>query len=67
MASRLYPGFGSGKGTFMSDYDVKSFGTVGKGDMEVGDKIILPPSAMKEITKLKLPFPLIFKVGSGKV
>jgi len=66
MASRLYPGFGSGKGTYSGDFDVKSYSSLGKLDMEFGDKIILPPSALKEINKLKLPFPLIFKIGSDK-
>ena len=29
MASRLYPGFGSGKGVFEGYYDVKSFASFG--------------------------------------
>ncbi len=66
MASRLYPGFGSGKGTFSGDFDVKSFASIGKEDMELGDKIILPPSALKEILKLKLSLPLQFRVSSDK-
>ncbi len=61
--SRLYPGFGSGKGTFEGVFAVSSFGSVGRGDMEAGDKIFLPPSAFKDISRMKLPFPLMFKVS----
>jgi hypothetical protein len=29
MASRLYPGFGSGKGTYEGHFDVRSFASLG--------------------------------------
>ena len=64
--SRLYPGFGSGKGTFTADYTVQTLSSSGRADMEAGDKIILPQSALRDITRLKLPFPLIFRVMSDK-
>ncbi len=64
--SRLYPGFGSGKGTFSGDFTVHTLASAGHGDMEAGDKVILPQSALKEITRLKLPFPLTFRVTSDK-
>jgi hypothetical protein len=35
--------------------------------MEASDKIILPPSAFKEINRLKLPFPLTFRVTNERM
>jgi hypothetical protein len=64
--SRLYPGFGSGKGTYTGDFVVQSLAAAGHAEMEVGDKIILPQSVLKEVTRLKLPFPLTFRVTSDK-
>lgn len=66
MASRLYPGFGSGKGVFDERFDCRSFASVGRNDMEAGDKLFLPASAFKEISRLKLPFPLTFKVQNER-
>lgn len=66
MASRLYPGFGSGKGVFDERFDCRSFASVGRSDMEAGDKLFLPSSAFKEISRLKLPFPLTFKVQNER-
>jgi hypothetical protein len=66
MASRLYPGFGSGKGTYTGDFECRSFSSLGKADMELGDKIILPTSALKDILKLKLSLPLQFRVTSDR-
>ena len=66
MASRLYPGFGSGKGTYTADFTCSSYASQGKHDMELGDKIILPASALKDILKLKLSLPLQFRVTSDK-
>ena len=73
MASRLYPGFGSGKGTFSGVFRVAPIlaaggsggGADARCDLECGDKIILPPSALKEISRLKLPFPLHFQMHRG--
>ena len=66
MASRLYPGFGTGKGVFDERFDCRSFASVGRSDMEAGDKLFLPASAFKEISRLKLPFPLTFKVQNER-
>ncbi len=38
-----------------------------RDDLEFGDKIILPQSAFKEITRLKLPLPLVFQLHNDKV
>lgn len=35
--------------------------------MEAGDKIFLPQSAFKEINRLKLPFPLTFRVHNERL
>jgi hypothetical protein len=37
-----------------------------RGDLEYGDKIILPQQAFRDITRLKLPFPLLFEVRKTK-
>lgn len=39
----------------------------GRKDLEPGDKVILPTSAFKEISRLKLPFPLLFKVNNERL
>lgn len=35
-------------------------------DLECGDKVILPPSAFREIQRLRLPLPLIFGIVKGR-
>jgi hypothetical protein len=67
MASRLYPGFGSGKGTFESILKVNSFATIHRTDLEAGDKVLLPASAFKEISRLRLAMPLLFQVYNDKL
>lgn len=39
----------------------------GRSDLEAGDKVILPTSSLKEISRLKLPFPLLFKVSNDRL
>lgn len=66
MASRLFPGFGSGKGSWESTVKVNSVSSAGREDLEFGDKILLPSSAFKEVSRLRLPFPLTFQVFNDK-
>ena len=67
MASRLYPGFGSGKGAFDERLDVRSFASAGRPDLEAGDKLFLPAAAFREISRLRLPFPLTFRVQNERL
>ena len=50
MASRLYPGFGSGKGTYEEILKVKSLESAGRADLEAGDKVLLP--AVSQFSKV---------------
>lgn len=64
--SRLYPGWGSGKKPFDGQFRAYSHGSQGKTEYEGGDKAILPQSAFKEVSRLRLPFPLVFQVKNPK-
>ncbi|CAE7552661.1 ufd1, partial [Symbiodinium sp. KB8] len=66
MAARLYPGFGSGRGKFEGSFEVRSLKAGGFPQLEAGDKVILPAAAFKEISRLKLPFPMIFRVENER-
>lgn len=52
-------------GSFNETYRVFSFASNGRKDLEYGDKVILPSSAFKEVTRLRLPFPLFFEVKNS--
>eukprot|EP01138_Halocafeteria_seosinensis_P014914 gb/GECG01015224.1/.p1 GENE.gb/GECG01015224.1/~~gb/GECG01015224.1/.p1 ORF type:complete len:591 (+),score=98.17 gb/GECG01015224.1/:1-1773(+) len=75
MSARLYPGMGGGGGharnrkvktNFSATYEVRSLDQFNRDDLEVGDKIILPQSAFKEIKRLGLPLPLVFEVENAR-
>jgi hypothetical protein len=66
MSARLFPGFGSGKGTWEGIVKVNSVSSCGRDDLEFGDKVLLPASAFKEVSRLRLPFPLTFQVFNDK-
>lgn len=58
----LYPGFGSGgRGAFEGRFTARAFAAGGDA-RDAGDKLVLPPAAFKEMTRLKLPLPLVFRV-----
>ncbi len=48
MASRLYPGNRGPRGVFNESYKVYSFASIGRADLEHGDKLILP-SGMRTV------------------
>ena len=64
--SRLYPGWGSGKKPFEGQFHAYSHAAQGQTESEGGDKAILPQSAFKEVSRLRLPFPLVFEVKNPK-
>eukprot|EP00211_Chloroparvula_japonica_P007279 CAMPEP_0119123890 /NCGR_PEP_ID=MMETSP1310-20130426/3681_1 /TAXON_ID=464262 /ORGANISM="Genus nov. species nov., Strain RCC2339" /LENGTH=335 /DNA_ID=CAMNT_0007113763 /DNA_START=46 /DNA_END=1053 /DNA_ORIENTATION=+ len=62
-----YPG-GPGGGTFSRPYRCFSGALSGKEMIEEGGKVILPPSALQELTQLGVEYPMLFRVereGSG--
>jgi len=65
--SRLYPGWGSGKESLEEVFTVYPLACLGKDDLEAGDKIILPQSTFRKVSKLKLAFPLTFEVTNPRV
>jgi ubiquitin fusion degradation protein 1 len=43
-----------------------SFGVVDKQHLEMGDKIIFPPETLYHVNKLRLPFPLLFRIENAE-
>ena len=66
MSRRLYPGWGSGSKPFVATYECYPFAYCGREDAEMGNRIVLPQDALREITRLKLPFPLFFALNPTK-
>eukprot|EP00943_MAST-04B_sp_MAST-4B-sp1_P001865 g1865.t1 len=63
----LYPNaWGSGTKPFEATYKVFSVGSCGREDLEAGDKVILPEAAFREVSRLRLEFPLMMHVKSVK-
>jgi hypothetical protein len=63
----LYPNaWGSGTKPFEATYKVFSVGSCGRDDLEAGDKVILPEAAFREVSRLRLEFPLMMHVKSVK-
>ena len=63
----LYPhAWGSGTKPFEATYKVFSVGACGRDDLEAGDKVILPEAAFREVSRLRLEFPLMMHVKSVK-
>ena len=62
----LYPGFGSGgRGAFEGRFTARAFAAGGDA-RDAGDKLVLPPAAFKEMTRLKLPLPLVFRAHNDR-
>eukprot|EP01118_Nematostelium_gracile_P014945 TRINITY_DN5908_c0_g1_i1.p1 TRINITY_DN5908_c0_g1~~TRINITY_DN5908_c0_g1_i1.p1 ORF type:complete len:285 (-),score=77.82 TRINITY_DN5908_c0_g1_i1:30-884(-) len=49
-------------GTFESRYKVHSFAFSAKPELEGGGKIILPPSALDQLARLQIEFPMLFQL-----
>ena len=61
----LYPfAWGSGKKAFEATYKCYSVAAAGRDDLENGDKILLPEKAFREVSRLRLEFPLTRDDGS---
>ncbi|GBG33667.1 Ubiquitin fusion degradation protein 1-like [Hondaea fermentalgiana] len=66
--SRLYPGWGSGKnGKLEEALAVFPVATLDRADLEAGDKVILPQSMFRTVSRLRLPFPLTFEVTNPRI
>jgi len=65
MTASLYPQWGSGTKPFKQSYKVFSFKSINRQDLNAGDKIILPERSLKEIKRLRLPFPFVFEIRRG--
>lgn len=63
----LYPrAWGSGNMAYVETFNVYSMAALEREELEIGDKIILPQSALSAINRLRLPFPLIFEIRPFK-
>lgn len=47
---------------FAEDYRVRRIESLGRYDLERGDKIILPNSALQRLSQLRVQFPMMFKL-----
>jgi len=61
----LYPGFGTGKKPYRKCYQAYTFKSINRNDLNPGDKIILPEKTLKDIKRLRLPFPFCFEIRRG--
>ena len=52
-------------GTFDEQYRCYSVAMLGKPEFENGDKIVLPPSALAQLTQLRVSYPMLFRVGNA--
>ena len=59
-------GFGSGKKQWNVSYVCRSFQEPHQ-TLEAGDKIILPEAAFREVSRMKLPFPLLLRVVNSRL
>jgi ubiquitin fusion degradation protein 1 len=51
---------------FAQDYYVLSTGMAGK-DMDSGDKIYLPPSALDRLARMNVEYPMLFEVTNNVI
>jgi len=64
-SSSLYPDFGTGKKPFRKCFQAYTFKTINRNDLNCGDKIILPEKTLKDMKRLRLPFPFCFEIRRG--
>ena len=63
----LYPfAWGSGKRAFDATYKCYSVAAAGRDDLENGDKILLPEKAFREVSRLRLEFPLTMMARNAR-
>ena len=51
--------------TFSATFRCYSMAVLGRPELEEGDKIVLPPSALRELTTLEVQYPMMFRVAVG--
>lgn len=56
------PGAGGGGAQFMRSYEVYSPVFIDREDIKKGNKIILPPSALNELARLHITYPMQFRI-----
>lgn len=63
----FYPNamYGGRMTRFESQYSTYSMALLGRQNIEDGDKIILPPSALDVIAQLNVEYPLLFELSKG--
>ncbi len=71
MFSGFFGGQGDGYGgpppsnsIFIRSYKVYSPAFIGKNDVNKGNKIILPSSALNELARLKISYPMTFLISN---
>merc|ERR1719157_139645 len=47
---------------FQSQYRCYPVSNIGRGDLEIGNRIILPASAMQQLSKVQAPSPMLFEL-----
>ena len=63
----LYPmAWGAGKKAFEATYKCYSVAAAGRDDLENGDKILMPEKAFREVSRLRLQFPITFMARNAK-
>eukprot|EP00920_Eleutheroschizon_duboscqi_P034324 GHVT01082495.1.p1 GENE.GHVT01082495.1~~GHVT01082495.1.p1 ORF type:complete len:133 (+),score=3.36 GHVT01082495.1:563-961(+) len=51
-----------GHGRFQAEYQCFSVSLAGKQEMERGNKILLPPSALQTLARLHISWPMLFEI-----
>jgi ubiquitin fusion degradation protein 1 len=57
-------GFGGPPGRFDHQYQAYPVSFIGKDDLEKGNKIILPPSALDHLARLNISYPMLFEISN---
>ena len=55
-------GAGSGQGRFEQEYNCYPSSFLGRDDIDKGNKIILPSSALDTLARLNVSYPMLFEV-----
>ena len=62
-------GFLGGRGraptSFSAEYRCYPVAMIDKPQLEAGDKIVLPPSALDTLSRMETDYPMLFKVGGS--
>lgn len=59
-----YGGGGGIGGTFEKKYSVLSVAMSGRENLEEGDKILLPPSAFEQLSRMEVDYPMLFRISN---